>query len=134
MPFVITRIQSISDKQQGDDIEFSPWADSGIHSPASSMQQSPRSQKSSPYEKKALFPLPQLQSHTLPTTPMLRLQHDLQNPTRDSQPSNSNTPSDVTSVTDKGKKTHFATKLKEKYKRNDPNSSLRKLERKGYKD
>ena len=49
MPFVITPIQKNSDSQQKDDIEFSPRADSGIHSPASSMQQSPRSQKLSPY-------------------------------------------------------------------------------------
>ena len=60
MPFVITPIQNNSDCQQKDDIEFSPRADSGIHSPASSMPQSPgRSQKSSSYENRALFPLPE---------------------------------------------------------------------------
>ena len=98
------------------------------------MQQSPRSQKSSPYENRALFPLPEFQSQIMPMTPMPRQPHDLQNPIRDSQPSNSNTPPNSTSATDKGKIAHFATKVKEKYKRNDPNSSLRKLERKGYKD
>ena len=56
MPFVITPIQKSSDKQQKDDIEFSPRADSGKYSPASSTHYSPRSQKSSPYEKRALFP------------------------------------------------------------------------------
>ena len=97
MPFVITPIQNNSHSQQKilkklfNDIEISPRADSGIHSPASSMQQSPRSQKSSPYENKALFPLPQLQSQTLLMTPMPRQPHDLQNSKRDSQPSNSNT-------------------------------------------
>ena len=130
MPFVITPIQNNSDSQQKDDIEFSPRADSGIHSPASSTQFSPRSQKSSPYENRAMFPLPQFQSPTLPLTPM----PDLPNPIRDSQPSNSNTPPNLNSASDKGKIAHFATKVKEKYKRNDPNSSLRKLERKGYKD
>ena len=50
MPFVITPIQNNSDKQQKNYIEFSPTAHSGIHSPASLMQQSPRSHKSSPYE------------------------------------------------------------------------------------
>ena len=35
MPFVITPIQKNSDSHQNDDIEFSPRADSGIHSPAS---------------------------------------------------------------------------------------------------
>ena len=98
MPFVITPIQNNSDSQQKDDIEFSPRADSGIHSLASSMQQSPRSQKSNPYENKALFPLPQLQSYTLPSTPMPRQPHDLQNLIRDSQPSNSNTPPNVSSA------------------------------------
>ena len=134
MPFVITSVQNNSDCQQKDDIEFSPRADSGIHSPASSMQQSPRSQKLSPYENRALFPLPELQSQNLPMTPMPRQPHDLPNPIRDSQPSNSNTSPNSTNATDGGKIAHFATKVKEKYKRNDPNSSLRKQERKGYKD
>ena len=67
-------------------------------------------------------------------TPMPRQPHALQNPIRDSQPSNPNTPQNSTSATDRGKIAHFATKVKENYKRNDPNSSLRKLERKGYKD
>ena len=98
------------------------------------MQQSSRSQKSSPYENRALFPLPQFQSQNLPMTPMPRQSHDLLNPIRDSESSNSNTPPNLTRASDKGKISHFATKAKEKYKRNDPNSSLRKLERKGYKD
>ena len=134
MPFVLTPIQNNSDKQQKDDIEFSPRADSGIHSPASSMQQSPRGQKSSPNENRALFPLPEFRSQNLPMTPMPRQPHQLPNPMRDSQLSNSNTPPNLTTASDKGKKAHFATKVKEKYRRNDPNSSLRKLERKGYKD
>ena len=134
MPFVITPIQNNSDKQQKDDIEISPRADSGIYSPASSMQQSPRSKKSSPNENRALFPLPEFHSQTLPITPMPRQPPDLPNPIRDSQPSNSNTPPNSTSALDKGKIARFATKVREKYKRNDPNSSLRKLERKGYKD
>ena len=134
MPFAITPIQNNSDSQQKDDIEFSPRADCGIHSPASSLQQSPRSQKSSPYENRALFPLPEFQSQNLPMTPMPRQPHDLQNTIRDSQRSISNTPPNSTNSTDKGKIAHFATKVKEKYRRNDPNRSLRKLERKGYKD
>ena len=134
MPFVITPIQNNSDCQQKDDIEFSPRADSGINSPARSMQQSPRSQKSCPYENRALFPLSEFQSQNLPMTPMPRQPHDLPNPIRDSQPSISNTPLNLNSASDKGKIAHFATKVKEKYTRNDPNSSLRKLERKGYKD
>ena len=59
MPSVITPILNNSDRQQKDDIEFSPRVHFGIHSPASSLQQSPRSQKLSPYEKRALFSLPQ---------------------------------------------------------------------------
>ena len=114
MPFVITPIQNNSNSQQKDDIEFSPRADSGIHSPASSMQQSPRSQKSSPYENRAMFPLPEFQSQTLPLTPMPRQPPDLPNPMRDSQPSNSNTPPNSTNATDRGKIAHFATKVKEK--------------------
>ena len=81
-----------------------------------------------------LFPLPELQSRNLPMTSMPRQSHHLPNPKRDSQPSNSNTPPKLTSASDKGKIAHFATKVKEKYKRNDPNSSLRILERKGYED
>ena len=134
MLFVMTLIQNKSDWQQKDDVEFSPRANSGINSPASSTQFSPRSQKSSPYENIAMFTIPQLQSHTFPTTPMPRQPHDIPNPIRDSQPSNSNTPPNSTSATDKGKRAHFATKVKKKYKRINPNSSLRKLERKGYKD
>ena len=134
MPFVITSIQNSSDKQQKDDIEVSPRADSGIHSPASSMQQSPRGQKSIPYENRAIFPLHEFQSQTLPISPMPRQPLDLPNPIRDPQPSKSNTRSNLTSATVKGKVAHFATKFKEKYKRSDPNSSLRKLGRKGYKD
>ena len=72
MLFVITPMQENSDRQQKDDFEFSPRGDSGIQSPARSIQHSHRSQKSSPYENRALFPLPQLQSHTLPMTPMPR--------------------------------------------------------------
>ena len=98
MPFVITPIQNNSDSQQKDDIEFSPRADSGILSPASSMQQSPRSQKSCPYENRALFPLPQFQSQSLLMTP-------------------SNTPPNLKSTSDEGKIAHFATKVKEKYKK-----------------
>ena len=67
-------------------------------------------------------------------TPIPRQPPDLPNPIRDSQPSNSNTPPNLKSTTDKGKMAHFATKNKEKYERNDPNSSLRELERKGYED
>ena len=133
MPFVITPIQHSPEKQQKQNIEFSPRTDSGINSPASSRQFSPRSQKSSPYENRAMFPVPQFQSQTLPMTPMPRQSHDLQNSIHDSQPSKSITPPNLNSVSDKSKIAHFATKVKKKYKRNDPNSSLRKLERKGYK-
>ena len=65
---------------------------------------------------------------------MPRQPPELPNPTRDCQRSNSNTPPKLTRVTDKGKIAHLATKAREKYKRNDPNSSLRKLKRMGYKD
>ena len=133
MPFVIRPIQNNSDAQQKNDVEFSPRADSGIHSPASSTQFSPRSKISSPFENRAMFPLPQFQSHNPPMTPMPTQIPELPNPIHDSQPSNSNTPPNLTSATDRGKIAHFATKVREKYKRNDPNSSLRKLERKGYK-
>ena len=115
MPFVITPIQNSLDKQQKDDFEFSPRPDSGINSPASSTQFSPRSQKSSPYKNRALFPLPEFQSQNLPMTPMPRQPPDLPNPKRDSQPSNSNTPSNLKSASDKGKIDRFATKVKEKF-------------------
>ena len=134
MPFVITHIQNNSDSQQKYDIEFSPRADPGLNSPPSSMQQSPRSQKSSPYENRALFPLPEFQSQ--------KSAHDSYSQTT-APFTKSNTrfptfefkyPTNLTSASDKGKIAQFATKVKEKYKRIDPNSSLRKFERKGYKD
>ena len=134
MPFVTTPIQNNSDRQRKDYIEFSPRLDSGIDSPASSIQPLPTSQNSSPFENRALFPLPKLQSHTLPMTPIPRQRPEQPNPIRDSQPFISNTPTNLTSATDREKIAHFARKFSEKYKRNDPKSLLRKLERKGYKD
>ena len=56
MPFVITPIQNNSESQQKDDNEFSPRADSGIYSPASSMPQSPRSQNQAPMKREHRFP------------------------------------------------------------------------------
>ena len=60
-------------------------------------------------------------------TSMPRQPPELTNPIPDSQPSNTNTP---VNSTDRGKIAHFATKFREKYKRNHHNSSLKKLERK----
>ena len=114
MPFVITPIQNNSDKQQKDDIEFLPRADSGINSPASSMQQSSRSQNSSPFENRALFPLPQFQPQNSPMTPIPRQPPELPNPIRGSQPSKSNTPPNLASATDKGKIGQFAKKSQRK--------------------
>ena len=88
MPFVITPYHNNSERQQKDDVDFSPTAVSGIHSPASSTQFSPKSQTSSPYENRAMFPLPQFQSPNPPMTSMPRQPPDLANPIRDSQPSN----------------------------------------------
>ena len=134
MRFVITPIQNNSNKQQKDDVEFSHRADAGIHSPASLTKFSPKSKNSSPHENRAMFPRHQFQSHNPPMNPIPRQTTELPQPIGDSQPSNSNTPPDLTSATDEGKTAHFATKVREKYKRSDPNRSLRKLERKGYKD
>ena len=78
-----------------------------------------------------MSPLPKLQSHNPLLTPMPRQPPELPNPIRDSQLSNSNTPPNLTTATDKDKIAHFAAKVKKKYKRNDPDSLLRKLERKG---
>ena len=75
-----------------------------------------------------------LRSDITSSNPMPRQPHDLQNSIRDTQPSNSNNPPILNSASDKGKIAHFATKVREKYKRNNRNSSLRKIERKGYKD
>ena len=130
MAFVIMPIRNNSDGQEEDDHKFPLRAYSALHSLASSMQQSPRCQKSNPHENRALIPLPQLQSHTLPTTLMPRQRPELPNPKRDFQTSNSNTPQNLTGVSDEGKIAHFGTKVKEKYKRNNPDSSLRKLEKK----
>ena len=117
MLFVITPIQNNSDSQQKDNNDFSPRADCGIHSPASSMQQSPRSQKSSPHEIRAMSPLPEFQSQTLPITPMPRQPPELPDPIHDCQPSNSNTPPTLTSANDRDRLAHFATKVREKDKK-----------------
>ena len=114
MPFVITPIKNKSDRQKKDDIEFSPRAESGKQSPASSVQHSLRSQNSNPYENIALLLLPQSESHTLPMTPLIRRLPELTIPIRDSQPSNSNPRRNKTSATDKGKIAHLATKLKKR--------------------
>ena len=97
------------------------------------MQNLPRIRNSGPYKNRAWSRLHQLKSHTLPTTPMPRQTHELPSPIRDSQLSTSNTPQKLTSATDKGKIAHFSTKVKEDNERNNPYSSFRKLERKGYK-
>ena len=60
-----------------------------------------------------MFPLPQLQSKKLPMTPIPRQPLELPNPIHDSQPSNANTPPNLTTDTDKGKIAQFATKIKE---------------------
>ena len=65
---------------------------------------------------------------------MPRKPPELPNPIRDSQTSNSNTQINLTSATYKAKIAQFATNAKDKTRRNDPNSSLKKLEREGYKD
>ena len=67
-------------------------------------------------------------------TPIPNQPPELPIPIRESPPSKSNTEPNSTNTTDKGKLANFATKVREKYKRKDPNSSLRKPGRKGYKD
>ena len=62
--------------------------------------------------------------------PMPRRPSELANPMRDLQTCISKIPPNSASATDKGKTAQFATKVKEKYKRNDPYTSLRKLEKK----
>ena len=54
-------VEDNSNEQQRDDIDVSPGAHSGMQSPASLIQQPPKSQYSNPHENKALFPLPQIQ-------------------------------------------------------------------------
>ena len=113
MPFVITPIQNYSDRQQKDDIDFSARPDSRRQSPATLTQLLPRNQNSNPYEIRASFNVPELQSFTPPMTPMPRQPTELPNPIRDSQFFKSNTPPNLTSATDKGKTTQCATKVRE---------------------
>ena len=131
MPFIITPLQNDPPIQnQKENIEFSPKADSGIQSPESTTLQSP--QAISNYENRMLFPLPELQTPILPMTPMPRRTPNLAlypSPIHDYQQSTSSS-----NPQKKNKIIEFATKAKEKYQRNTPTSSLRKLERKGYKD
>ena len=55
MLFLITPSQNTSHGKQKDDIEFQPEADSGQQSLTCFYQKSPKSQKSSRYEKQTLF-------------------------------------------------------------------------------
>ena len=120
MPSVITPIRNKSERQQKNVSEFSPRTDPGKHSPAISMQQSPRCRKWSPYENRALFLLPPLQLNNLPMTPIPRRPSELPNPMRYTQLSNSNTPPNLTSTSDKGRKAQFGTKIREKCKKMIP--------------
>ena len=102
MTFALTPLQNNLNEQQTDDIDSSPEANSELQPPVSLIQQSLRIQNPSPYENKALFPLHQIQSQTLPITPIPRWPLELLTSKSSSRLSTSNAPPTLTNTSEKG--------------------------------
>ena len=127
MSFIISPLQENTNVQEmcKNHATHSPNADSGIQSPSTPTIDDHN------YQSLTISPLPPLQTPLLPMTPMpiraptiLRTTphfHEAEQPTS-SSPKKKNKVADLTS------------KVKAKYKRSHPDSSLRDLERRGYKD
>ena len=128
MPFIISPLRDNSENYQRNSksqATLSPNTDSGIQSPATPTNDDHN------YQNLTISPLPPLQTPILPMTPMpIRVPTILR-----TTPQFHNTEqSTSSSQKKKNKVSDFTSKVKAKYKRSDPDSSLRNLERKGYKD
>ena len=128
MPFIISPLQHNTNAQEmsKNHTTFSPNADSGIQSPATPT--TPNADHN--FQNSTISPLPPLQTPILPMTPMpIRAPTILRTTPQfhETEQSTSSLPKKKNKVAD------FTSKVKAKYERSHPDSSLRDLERKGYK-
>ena len=127
MPFIISPLQENTNVQEmcKNHATLSPNADSGIQSPSTPTNDDHN------YQNLTISPLPPLQTLILPMTPMSIRAPTISRTTpqfHEAEQSTSSSPKKKNKVAD------LTSKVKAKYKRSHPNSSLRDLERKGYKD
>ena len=127
MPFILSPLQENTDVQEmcKNHTTLSPNADSGIQSPSTPTNDDHN------YQNLTISSLPPLQTPILPMTPMpIRAPTILRTTPQfhDAEQSTSSSPKKKNKVAD------LTSKVKAKYKRSHPDSSLRDLERKGYKD
>ena len=127
MPFIISPLQEniIVQEMCKNHATLSLNADSGIQSPSTP------SNDDHNYQNLTISPLPPLQTPILPMTPMpIRVPTILRTTPQfhEAEQSTSSSPKKKNIVDD------LTSKVKAKYKRSHPDSSLRDLERKGYKD
>ena len=127
MPFIISPLRDNSENFQRiskSQATFSPNADSGIQSPATPTNDDHN------YQNLTISPLPPQQTPILPMTPMpIRVPTILRTTPQlhEAQQSTSSSPKKKNKVSD------FTSKVKAKYKRSDPDSSLRDIERRDIK-
>ena len=127
MPFIISPLQENINIQETskNHTTLLPNADSGLQSPST-----PTSDNHN-YQNLTISPLPPLQTPILPMTPMpIRVPTILRTTPHfhEAEQSTSSSPKKKYNVAD------LTSKVKAKYKRSHPDSSLRDSERKGYKD
>ena len=127
MPFIISPLQENTNVQEmcKNHATLSPIADSGIQSPSTPANDDHN------YQNLTISPLPPLQTPILSMTPMpIRVPTILRTTPQfhEVEQNTSSTSKKKIKVTD------LTSKVKAKYKRSHPDSSLRDLERRGYKD
>ena len=126
MPFIISPLQENTNIQEinKNHAALSPNADSGIQSPSTPTDDDHN------YQNLTISPLPPLQTPIRPMTPMLiRIPTILRTTPQfhEAEQSTSSSPKKKNKVAD------LTSKVKAKYKCSHPDSSLQKLERRGYK-
>ena len=127
MPFIISPLQENTNIQEMSKsyATLSPNADSGIQSPSTPTNDDHN------YQNLTISSLPPLQTLTVPMTPMLiRVPTNLRTTPQfhEAEQFTSSSPKKKNKVAD------LTSKVKAKYKRSHPDSSLRDLERKRSKD
>ena len=127
MPFIISPLQENTNIQEmsKNHAALSPNTDSGIQSPSTPTNADHN------YQILTISPLPPLQTPILPMTPMpIRVPTILRTTPQflEAEQSTSSSPKKKNKVAD------LTSKVKAKYKRSHPDSSLRDLERRGYKE
>ena len=127
MPFIMSPLQENTNDQEmcKNHATLSPNADSGIQSPSTPTNDDHN------YQNLTISPLLPLQTPILPMTLMpLRVPTILRTTPQfhEAEQSTSSSPKKKNKVAD------LTSQVKAKYKRSHPDSSLRELERRGYKD